>query len=60
LERAAELICRGQLKITDVALEVGFASPSHFTTAFREVFGCCPGLYPLRLVRPNGLERRFD
>ena len=49
LERAAELIRRGEMKITDVAFEVGYASPSHFTTAFREAFGCCPGLYPLRL-----------
>ena len=48
LERAAELICEGEMKITQIALEVGYASPSHFTTAFRETFGCCPGLYPLK------------
>lgn len=48
LERAAALLCEGEMKITQIALEVGYASPSHFTTAFREVFGCCPGLYPLR------------
>jgi AraC-like DNA-binding protein len=48
LERAAVLLGEGRLQITQIALEVGYASPSHFTTAFRETFGCCPGLYPLR------------
>jgi len=56
LERAAELICRGEMKITDVALEVGYSSPSHFTTAFREAFGCCPGLYPLHLRSQQAKE----
>ncbi len=50
MERAAELLLEGQLKITSVALEVGYSSPSHFSTAFHETFGCCPGLYPLRTV----------
>lgn len=57
LEKAAELICRGEMKITDVALEVGYSSPSHFTTAFREAFGCCPGLYPLRVRAQHARER---
>jgi len=48
LERAATLLREGRLQITQIAMEVGYASPSHFTTAFRESFGCCPGLYPLR------------
>jgi prepilin-type N-terminal cleavage/methylation domain-containing protein len=25
-------------------------SLSHFSTAFREMFRCCPGLYPIRTV----------
>jgi AraC-like DNA-binding protein len=48
LERAAALLCEGELQITQIAFEVGYSSPSHFTTAFRETYGCCPGLYPLR------------
>jgi AraC-like DNA-binding protein len=47
LERAAELLREGKLSVTQVALEVGYSSPSHFSTAFHEAFGCCPGLYPL-------------
>ena len=50
LERAAELLRAGQHNVTEAALEVGYNSLSHFTVAFREVFGCCPGLYPIRTV----------
>ncbi len=48
LERAAELLRGGERNVTEAALEVGYNSLSHFTVAFREVFGCCPGLYPLK------------
>jgi AraC-like DNA-binding protein len=52
LERAAELLREGRHNVTQAALEVGYNSLSHFTVAFREVFGCCPGLYPLKLAPP--------
>ena len=35
--------------VTEAALEVGYNSLSHFSAAFHETFGCCPGLYPLKL-----------
>lgn len=47
LERAAQLLRSGECNVTEAALEVGYNSLSHFTVAFRETFGCCPGLYPL-------------
>jgi AraC-like DNA-binding protein len=47
MERASKLLREGRLNITEVALEVGYSSPSHFSAAFHETFGCCPGLYPL-------------
>lgn len=47
LERAAELLRTGQCNVTEAALEVGYNSLSHFSTAFHSAFGCCPGLYPL-------------
>lgn len=47
MERAAELLREGRLNVTQVALEVGYSSPSHFSTTFHTAFGCCPGLYPL-------------
>ena len=48
MERAAELLRTGRCNVTEAALEVGYNSLSHFSTVFRETFGCCPGLYPLK------------
>lgn len=48
LERAAELLRSGKFNVTEAALEVGYNSLSHFSQAFHEAFGCCPGLYPLK------------
>jgi AraC family transcriptional regulator len=48
MERAAELLRSGKFNVTETALEVGYSSLSHFSHAFHETFGCCPGLYPLR------------
>lgn len=49
MERAAELLKSGKFNVTEAALEVGYSSLSHFSQAFHETFGCCPGLYPLKL-----------
>ena len=51
LDRAAQLLRAGTHNVTEAALEVGYNSLSHFTVAFREAFGCCPGLYPLSHTR---------
>jgi AraC family transcriptional regulator len=48
MERAAELLRSGKFNVTETALEVGYSSLSHFSQAFHETFGCCPGLYPLK------------
>lgn len=48
MERAAELLKGGEHNVTEAALEVGYNSLSHFSAAFHETFGCCPGLYPLK------------
>lgn len=48
MDQAAELLRAGEHNVTEVALEVGYNSLSHFSAAFHEAFGCCPGLYPLK------------
>lgn len=48
MERAAELLRSGKYNVTEAALEVGYSSLSHFSQAFCQVIGCCPGLYPLK------------
>ncbi len=48
MEKAAELLRSGDYNVTEAALEVGYNSLSHFSAAFHETFGSCPGLYPLK------------
>jgi AraC-like DNA-binding protein len=59
MERAAELLREARLNVTQVAMEVGYSSPSHFSTAFHETYGCCPGLYPLRTL-PSVMNHRAE
>lgn len=42
LKKAAGLILENKFSITQIALEVGFNSPSHFTKAFKQMFECLP------------------
>lgn len=42
LNRAAQMIIENKLSITQIALEVGFGSPSQFTRAFQKHFNCLP------------------
>jgi AraC-like DNA-binding protein len=58
MERAAELLRSGKFNVTEAASEVGYSSLSHFSQAFHETFGCCPGLYPLRTpTQKKGMRR---
>jgi AraC family transcriptional regulator len=59
MERAAELLRSGRFNVTEAALEVGYSSLSHFSQAFHDTFGCCPGLYPLRTpTQKSSLKRK--
>ncbi len=49
MERAAELLKSGNYNVTEAAFEVGYNSLSHFSQAFHQAYGCCPGLYPMPL-----------
>jgi AraC-like DNA-binding protein len=50
LRRAASLLA-GCDDLTTLALNVGFASQSHFSNSFRRWAGCTPGQYRARLRR---------
>lgn len=58
MEKAAELLKSREYNVTEVALEVGYNSLSHFSAAFQETFGCCPGLYPLATATQRSLPRK--
>lgn len=53
LERAAGLLRSGTHNVTEAAFAVGYSSLSHFSQAFHQQFGCCPGLYPMPLKGPH-------
>ena len=59
IERSKSLLADRGLPITDVALRAGFASQSHFSTAFRRLTNITPGRYRQGLIagadtRPTG------
>lgn len=45
LKKAAQLLLEKKLSVTQIALEVGFNSPSHFTKAFQQYFNCLPSVF---------------
>jgi AraC family transcriptional regulator len=51
LEGAIRLLPGFQLDLAALALQLDFASHSHFTTAFRRAFGCTPAVFRERARR---------
>jgi AraC family transcriptional regulator len=49
LERAASLLVRSNLPVSQIADAVGFVSPYHFSTKFRKVYGLSPRDYRLSM-----------
>jgi AraC family transcriptional regulator len=45
IQRAAQYLHRGDASLVEIALRVGFASPSHFTRTFRRVTGVNPSKF---------------
>jgi AraC family transcriptional regulator len=59
LRRAVDLLEGGRDSLTDLALELGFSSHSHFTFAFRREFGVAPSEWRRDAVRRSaGADRR--
>lgn len=57
MEKAASLLASGKCNVTEAAMEVGYNSLSHFSQAFCQTIGCCPGMYPHGLKTPSDKER---
>lgn len=57
LRRSLEMLLDGRAEITDVALELGYSSHSHFSFAFRRAFGVTPAAF--RRVGGGGQGRRL-
>lgn len=53
LKHAATLLLEGSLTVSEVAYEVGFNTPSHFSTCFRKQYGQSPSDYVAGFTRKN-------
>ncbi|MEL6182869.1 MAG: AraC family transcriptional regulator, partial [Myxococcota bacterium] len=51
LAKAAELLKKGDQRVTDVCLDCGFGHLSHFIRTFREAFGASPKQFQLQAQR---------
>jgi AraC family transcriptional regulator len=51
LERAKELLTRGEQPVLDIAIAVNFSSQANFTRAFRQCTGMTPGQYRRSFAR---------
>jgi len=59
IKQAKGLLERGDMGITDVALEVGFSSGGYFTRVFREEMGVSPRAYQGGDLRNGGLSEKY-
>ena len=50
LEKAAELLTRSDMRITDVAFECGFNELANFTKSFHAKYGLTPSNYRLNQI----------
>ncbi len=53
LKRAAQMLLEKRLSVTQIAFEVGFNSPSHFTKAFTQQFNCLPSEFESRSIQKS-------
>lgn len=48
LQQAAELLAKGDVNVSQVCYAVGFANPTHFSSAFKKHFGVSPKDYIMK------------
>ncbi len=56
VERAKGLLQRGDMLVSDIGLQLGYRSPSHFTAQFRRLTGLTPTAYVKAPLGRRGLE----
>jgi AraC family transcriptional regulator len=54
LERAKELLTRGEQSLLDIAVALNFSSQANFTRAFRQSTGMTPGQYRQGIMHSHG------
>ncbi len=53
MNHARALLVTTDMKVTDIALEVGFNTPSYFCEQFRQVMNCTPNQYREDILNPQ-------
>jgi YesN/AraC family two-component response regulator len=56
LKKGLKLLLEGRLNITQVAFEVGFSTPSHFSKSFTKQYGVSPSEYISNLKKKAGAD----
>jgi AraC-like DNA-binding protein len=51
MRQAAQALKMGRGNVTQISEQLGYASPFHFSSAFKAEFGCCPSRYVETLSR---------
>lgn len=51
-ERAKALLANEELRLKDIAVQLGFMTPSHFAAEFRQNHGCSPSQFRASLRQP--------
>lgn len=59
LDQAKELLACSERSVTEICFEVGFESPSSFSTLFRKVVGWSPSVYRARVWEMRRNPRKF-
>lgn len=61
IERAKELMCYQELTLSEIAWELGYSSPAHLSSQFRQVTGMSPREFrELHSRRKAGMRRFID
>ena len=61
IERAKELMCYQELTLSEIAWELGYSSPAHLSSQFRQVTGMSPREFrELHGHRKAGMRRFID
>jgi AraC-like DNA-binding protein len=50
IARAQQLLAENKLSVTQIAAELNYASPSHFSTKFKDAMGISPSLYRRKVL----------
>lgn len=50
LKQAAQIILQSNVKLSQVAAEVGFNDYKHFKNSFQQQFGCLPSEYKAKIL----------